>query len=1579
MRRFLLFLMMATSLPIFSQAITIDTGTYTVPQLVTNVLVNSPCASARNVVWKTGTNFGSTNGIGYFQNTNPAFPFGNGVVLTTGDVTKSPGPNTTTLSDGSAAWTGDAALESSLLAAGVTINSVNATVLEFDFTSFTSYFNFQFLFASEEYGTFQCASPDAFAFLLTDSVTGTTTNLAVIPSTTIPISVETIRDVLYNSSCPSANPSYFGSFNGGAAAGSSATNYNGQTIAMNANASLVANRTYHIKLVIADNNLGGTTYDSAIFIGGSSFVFAQDVLGPDVTLCNNDGTNETYTITSGLNPAIYTFVWKDAAGNPIPGATGPNYTTNVAGTYQLTYYIQASNCEVGTNDITLTYQSAISTPDPVTLYKCNSGAANYTYDLSYNTPIVDPSNQYQISYHDTQADAQNGVNPLPLSYTELATNLPKTIWVRILDTTTGCYFTKSFLLDLTTAPVATNPGNLTECETTFGSGIAAFDLQPVTPIILGGQSPSIYNITYHNSAADANAGINPIDITNPIITANTTIYVRIETNTDANCFNVISFNLVVKPKPVVDTLPDAYVCMHYILPTLTNPGTYYSGPNQGPPMLPVGTVITANQTVYIYSDTGGSPNCFSESHFDVFVVGLNDITPADITACDSAALPAYTYPGTLYFTDPSRTIPIAPGTIISTLGTTTIYVSFTFTDPTCPPIASDFDVTINQTPVISNTFANVFDCNQVNSLPTINTNVGTANYYTYDSATNIYTPVTFPITTTTSVYAYAENNGCRSTIYPFTVYIGSLGLTNIDLCTPPYALPPAPVGEYRDQPNGGGSIIPPGNINANTRVYAYIPGAACTNDDFFDITFHQPSLTVPTLTPQCDSYTLPVNPEGGRYFTQTGGTTNASNIEYLPGHIITSTETIYIYKESTMALVPICYNEVPWTITINPKPIIDSRGDQIVCYSYTLTSLINGSYFEDPNGVNPIINPIIDASDLRPGTEQTNRVKTIYIYAANPNDPSCFSENSFTITLDGMEADDLGPTQTHCDSYTLPVLSANNFYYDASHLGGGGNIIAPGTVYLTSTASPIFIYTESNNRFSCKDETSFNIVINNTPVLTPAVVNSIIACDNYTLQPLTIGKYYTGINGTGTEIIAPIIYDSNNPPPAILYAYAETGTIPNCFVNEAITITLQNVTELPDVPTTCNSYQLNPNSLQPGENYYSSPNGVGLLASNATILATQTIYIYKNFGTCSDESDFVVSIIPRPVANPATIAPVCDTFNDEFDGIYQFDLTQVQAQVLGAQTPASDFSFQYFTTFADANNPAATPIANPAAYANDNPFTDSIWVRISNTTSTNACFDVTQVNLTVNALPNPILLSEYSICEDYETGTLLNPAVLDCGISGPNYSFAWTLGGVSIGGNTPSITANTVGLYAVTVTNLTTTCVKTVSTTVISYAPHLEIVYSDAFELPSYITVNVLGSGTGNYEYQLDGGPFQSSNVFYNVSPGEHTINVRDKDDKCSPAPTTAVIINYPRFFTPNGDGYHETWNIPNLKPSNPNAAIFIFDRFGKLIKEITPSIGGWDGTFNGQPLPSTDYWFSVDYIEKGTSKTFRSHFALKR
>ncbi|MEY4835846.1 MAG: hypothetical protein RI980_1961 [Bacteroidota bacterium] len=349
-----------------------NTTTYTNEQLVTNVLVNNPCITISNVTSSTGTNFGSTNGIGYFTNTNPTFPLSSGIVLSTGNVTNIPGPNTSILSDGVGTWTGDSQLENIILTAtGTVMTSKNATKLEFDFTSLNEFMSFNFLFASDEYGAFQCYFADAFAFLLTDLVTGVTTNLAVVPGTTTPISVVTIRDTQYNNSCASVNPDFFDTYYTGTSNYSSAINFNGQTAEMTASSAILPNHPYHIKLVVADRS--DTAYDSAVFIKAGSFTSGPPECSDKINLIafvdeNNNGTKDS----GEVNFTYGSFVSQQNNAGPISNVSSPFgmytvYDSNPSNTYDFSYSLNseyAAYYSAGTtnyNDVSIALGSGTQT------------------------------------------------------------------------------------------------------------------------------------------------------------------------------------------------------------------------------------------------------------------------------------------------------------------------------------------------------------------------------------------------------------------------------------------------------------------------------------------------------------------------------------------------------------------------------------------------------------------------------------------------------------------------------------------------------------------------------------------------------------------------------------------------------------------------------------------------------------------------------------------------------------------------------------------------------------------------------------------------------------------------------------------------------------------------------------------------------------------------------------------------------------------------------------------------------------------------------------------------------------------
>lgn len=131
---------------------------------------------------------------------------------------------------------------------------------------------------------------------------------------------------------------------------------------------------------------------------------------------------------------------------------------------------------------------------------------------------------------------------------------------------------------------------------------------------------------------------------------------------------------------------------------------------------------------------------------------------------------------------------------------------------------------------------------------------------------------------------------------------------------------------------------------------------------------------------------------------------------------------------------------------------------------------------------------------------------------------------------------------------------------------------------------------------------------------------------------------------------------------------------------------------------------------------------------------------------------------------------------------------------------------------------------------------------------------------------------------------------------------------------------------------------------------------------------------TSTYEYSLDGSNYQAYSLFTNLEANSYLGYIRDSST-CGYSINPFVILDYPHFFTPNGDGINDEWKIENLTANYPGATISIINRYGKLLKQIKDG-ESWDGIFNGFLLPADDYWFIID-LKNG--EIVKGHFSLKR
>lgn len=1350
MKRVVLLLLFFSSLTFYAQGIAIDTTSQTVPQLVSNILLQNSCFN------ETNFQFSSHRGIGQFTNTNPNFPIQEGIVIRNGIAKYTEGQYTGLNESSFLTNAGDPDLQNISNASGQTLPIRDVAYIQFDFTPLSSSFSFDFLFASNEYGEYQCGFNDIFAFLLTDLTTGVTTNLAVIPNTNIPISIKTIRDNQYNSGCTSSNPGLFGPYNVNNP-GTSAINMRGQTALLTASSTVTPNNPYRIKLAIGDYN--DSNFDSAVFIAGKSFTTHTN-LGSDTTICQG----ETIVLQSGLGPQ-FNHVWT-FNHNIIPGATSSSLSVTQAGLYSVIATTTNGTCQM-TDEIEIT-DLTIGTPQDIRV--CNNGSTNYPFNLTQNNATVLGLNpaDFDVLYYASLADA-NANNPIPASdiNSYLSTG-GQTIYIKVRKHNGNLICDNLTSFDLIVNNTIT-PGqalNMTKCSNRNGQ--LSFDLTVETPIVLNGQSLSDFSIQYFTSQSNADNNTNSIaDPTAFIVNASqspVTIWVRMTDVNNLNCYALTSFTITILPLPLVDVHPDVIECSSYVLPPITN-GNYFSGSSgSGTPLFP-GDTITQQGTYYIYNTAPGPLGCADQT---TFVVTLIDQLSFPEIGCEQYII--RNAPAGNFYTGPGGTGTLLPvGTVLTT--DQTIYFYAVVNGNVCQEKV--YHIRILPLPVIDKP-ADVITCNSY-ILPSL----AHGNYYSQPGGSGPQIQPGTNITTSQDIYVYAFDGECSNEhVFRVTIIDGP-SFQPVTACGE-YTLPAIEVGNYYTQPLGGGTPIPAGTvIHTSQTVYYYAPTTSspnCTDFLNYQITIlPKPLVDTPADRTECGQYILPPL-TNGNYYTGTGGT----GTQMSAGQILINTRTIYVYAVAANG----CTNEHAFTVTIRPLPPIDSFTDIYTCTSFTLPPLNNGHYFTGPGGT---------GTQLSPGTE-ISTTQTLYIYNNWSDFPQCSNQTVFTVNAIGVEVGTFDDVKA-CDSYTLPNLTIGNYYTQPN---GQGAVIPAGTVLTTSQT--IYVYAISGNRINCTDEDDFLVTISTTPTLPN--FNNVERCGSYTLPPLASGSYFSGSGGTGT-------------------------------------------------------------AYQPGD----------------SISNSQTVYVYlaaSDNAACFSEKQFLVTIYPLLDLNIAN-GSIC------VDPITQNPLTT--------------------HTFTTGLSPALFTVE---------------WYQNNQLIHTGPNYTATQVG-------------QYTI----NTIKLTPESGNDC-----NY-------------------------------NPTTVTIEPSSIAVATLS------VGEPFSDDSSITVNITG-GYGHYEYQLDDGNPQSSNYFTNVSGGEHWVTITDTKNNCGNIRLRAFILKYPNFFTPNGDGYNDTWNIRDLR-NQKDARIYIFDRYGKFLKQLRPDGPGWDGTYNGYPLPSTDYWFKVIFKDNGEEKEFKSHFSMKR
>ena len=571
-------------------------------------------------------------------------------------------------------------------------------------------------------------------------------------------------------------------------------------------------------------------------------------------------------------------------------------------------------------------------------------------------------------------------------------------------------------------------------------------------------------------------------------------------------------------------------------------------------------------------------------------------------------------------------------------------------------------------------------------------------------------------------------------------------------------------------------------------------------------------------------------------------------------------------------------------------------------------------------------------------------------------------------TINGCESERIGVTVNVEDNQppvpnltTLPTITGDcltqiTTFPTATDVCAGAitaTTVSPLSYSLRGTYTILWNYDDGNGNSINQNQT---VTISSPPLPTTTSSQTFCIQQNTTLSSIVITgqniKWHDAL--TNGNLLANTTLLQNG------ITYYASQTINGCESERApVLINIQNT-----AAPTGNSTQTFCTSQNPTLNtivitgtsikWYDNSTLGNILPDTTPLQDGQTYYATQTINGCESTSRLTITVVlisTLPANNYEEL--FCDDLNDAKEMV---DLSSYNSSII---SNTIGYNFTYYKSISGATAETANDkIANFSNYKlviGEN----KIYVRINSNTP---CYAVAELKLTL--YPKPIINIQdiVPICEN-------KTITIDAGAGFASY--LW-----STGETTQTISVANPGSFSVTV-------IDDYDTISCSSTKNFEVKKSNKATIKTIETkdwtdnentITVFAAGEGEYEYSIDGYNYQTSNQFTGLTSGKYTVLVQDKNG-CGTATDEVYLLMYPKFFTPNGDRYNDTWKI-KFSDIEAGLTVKIFDRYGKLIKNLVTNDDSWNGTYNGSPLPADDYWFIVT---RDNGLEYKGHFSLKR